>query len=1126
MAKTLNPHPLVSAISAGLLALGLGGFPAAHAQTEAELAAQDQLTEGEGGAQIEAGVEADLADRIVVTGSRIARDPNLISPAPVQSIDAEDIELSGELNVIDVISTLPALLGSDNASANLNSLGAAGAGVLNLRNLGSVRTLTLVNGRRHVAGLAGSASVDVNTIPAALVERVEVLTGGASAVYGADAVTGVVNFVLKDDFEGFDISAQYNLSHRGDADRRLVSGTWGSNFDDGRGNVTFSLTFEDVEGLRQGDRFHTRGDRLASAWPNPVRFLQADDIATFGLDPLLLGSTISNFCDEGDTTLGAGRDALCNRIIGVPAQSIQPFGRFNLTSYGSLIGVDWFGDEFLSAFPGVDFEDFGSPIPVNRGPTGLIFDLDGDGVEDCLQTVNGVILQRFGFFAGCHVVRQPGGPAEVFRDGLLAGSQNAFGGDGTSLGRDGQQISPDDQRVVLNLNSRYDINPSTRFFFESKYARSKTVNDQSESVSGFFDSHVLRWDNPFIPQNLRDSIQTFADNNPDLIAVENVNILIGRDMTDMGQRRETARRETIRFVTGLEGQLGDTPFSYEVALNYGRTTADSRFTGLALDRYYAAADAVIDPATGEVVCRSELDPTATPAGSFLRSAGPFRGFQTFTPGQGQCAPLNLFGIGAPSQAATDFVIVDMERKRTIEQRVASGFIVGDSSDWFELPGGPVGMVFGVEYREEESRFRADGFESPQPDPLGILDSASRVFAIDAPTDDISGDFNVREAFVEVSLPLLNNRPFVEDLTFDAAYRYSDYSTLGSTDSWNLRLTYAPIQDIRFRSTLSQTVRAPNINELFSPLQPATARPLDPCDVGNINDGTPNRPVNCAADGIPANFSDPLTARFSGFVGGNPDLDVETADTFTAGVVLEPRFVPGLSITVDWYDIEIDDAIDSIGVQQLVNACYDAATFPNQFCEQFTRDRNPGSPTFLGFSSFVSSELNFQSIVTQGIDYTVRYSFDLGNLSSALDSFGNLTLGITGNWVRKLERFEDPVDDSIVNDLLYENGQPKNAFSTFARWRWDRLTLNWRANYWGRFLEFSPRLDNNSIDNVENAWTGRMWRHDFSGAYMANDQIRIIAGVNNVFDQRPISTSRTYPVGIIGREYFLGLNARF
>ncbi len=1113
MHRPIRRLPLVSAISASLFALSVGVVPAL-AQSDL---ADDQVVDA---------TDAESPDRVIVTGSRIARDPNLISPAPVQSVDSEDIELSGELNVIDVVNDIPALLGSNNASANLNSPGAAGAGVLNLRNLGTARTLTLVNGRRHVSGLAGTAAVDVNTIPAALVERVEVMTGGASAVYGSDAVTGVVNFVLKDDFEGFDFSAQYNLSHRGDADRRLISATWGQNFDAGRGNVTVSLNVEDTVGLQQGDRFHTRGDRLGSVWPNPVRFIQADDIAAFDLDPLLLGSTISNFCGDDDNRLGAARDPLCNRIQGVPAQTHRAFGRFNLTSYGSLIGVDWFGDGFLSAFPGVDFEDFNDPIPVNRGPSGLIFDLDGNGIEDCLQTVNGVILQRFGYFAGCHVVRQAGGPAEVFRDGLLAGSQNAFGGDGTALGRDGQSITPDDERVVFNLTSRYDLTPSARWFFEGKFARSRTENRESEGVQGFFDSHILRWDNPFIPQNLRSAIQTFADNNPDLIDVEAVNILIGRDMTDLGPRDSVSRRETIRFVTGLEGAIANSPFSYEVAVNYGRTSADSRFTGLALDRYYAAADAVVDPATGNIVCRSELDPTAIPGDSFLPSAGPFRGFQTFTPGQGLCKPLNLFGVGAPSAEAADFVIVDMARKRTIEQTVFSGVLVGDTSDWFSLPGGPIGVAFGVEYRKEESRFQADGFELPQPDPLGIVEAASRVFPIDAPTDNTSGSFNVKDVFVEVSLPLLNDRPGVRDLTLDAAYRYSDYSTLGGTDSWNLRLSYAPINDIRFRSTLSQTVRAPNINELFSPLQPATARPNDPCDAGNINAGTPNRPINCAADGLPPTFQDPLTARFSGFVGGNPNLDVETADTFTVGVVLEPRFVPGLSITVDWYDIEIEDAISPIGVQELVNACYDSSTFPNPFCEQFTRDRNPGSPTFLGFNSFVSSELNFQSIVTQGIDYSVRYNFELGSLASALAPYGSMTLGITGNWVKKLDRFEDPVDDSIVNNRLYINGQPKNAFSAFARWRWDRVVLNWQARYWGKFFEFSPRIDNTNFENVENAWTGEMWRHDVSGSFMISDEIRVIAGVNNVFDERPVLSSRTYPVGVVGREYFLGLNARF
>lgn len=1140
MARNLKSSPFFLAISAGLLSAGLC---TSHVFADADAADQlqaDQLQADQPQAdQPQADqLQADEAEQspsdagdeelehVIVTGSRIARDPNLISPAPVQSVDFEDIALSGEVNIIDVVTAIPALIGSDNSSANLEALGSAGAGILNLRNLGSVRTLTLVNGRRHVAGLAGSASVDINTIPAALVERVEVLTGGASAVYGADAVTGVVNFILKDDFEGFDVTAQYNLPSRGDADRSFLSATWGNNYDDGRGNVTISLSLEDTVGLSQGDRSHTRGDRLGSVWSNPLRFIQADDISSFGLDPLLLGSGISGLCDAAGNPLGAGRDALCGRIEGIPQLSLQPFGRFNLSSYGSLIGVDWLGFGFLAAYPGTDFEIFGSPVPVNRGPTGLIFDLNNDGTEDCLQTVNGVILQRFGLFAGCHVMRHPADGVDVFQDGLLAGAINAFGGDGTSLGRDGQSISPDDERVVFNLNNSHDFTDNSRWFFEGKYARSKTTNDSSEGVSGFFDSHIIRWENPYIPQQLRDPITVFANNNPDLVTLENVNILIGRDMTDLGMRQQINRRETMRFVTGLEGAIGDSPWKYELSLNYGRTSVDSSFTGLALDRYYAAVDAIVDPQTGQIVCRSEVDPTAIPPDSFLRSAGPFRGFMTFTPGQGQCQPLNPFGIGAMTQEAADFVIVDMERERRIEQRVVSGFVVGDSSDWFELPGGPAGMVLGFEYRREESRFRADGFEQPRPDPLGIVDSFSTVFPVDAPTADVSGEFKVQELFAEVSLPLLRDRPLAEELTLDAAYRYSDYSTLGATDSWNLRLVYAPIRDVRFRSTLSQTVRAPNINELFSPLQSATARPTDPCDVANINDGTPNRPANCAADGLPPDFTDPLTARFSGFSGGNPDLGVETADTLTVGVVLEPRFIPGLAVTLDWYEIEIEDAISAIGVQQLVNACYDAATFPNQFCEQFTRDRDPNSPTFLGFNSFISSQLNFAAINTEGIDYSVSYSFALGDVLGALESFGSLTLGVSGNRVSKLERFEDPVDDSIINNLLYENGQPKDVASAFLRWHWDRLTMNWEARYLGKFLEFSPRIEIENVDNVENAWAGQIWRHDVSGFYQLNDQLRLYGGVNNVFDEQPVLTSRTYPVGIIGREFFLGVNARF
>jgi outer membrane receptor protein involved in Fe transport len=1084
-----------------------------------------------GGQSALADDDADAAERIVVTGSRIARDPNLASPAPIQSVDATDITLSGEVNIVDVVTSLPALIGSTNTAFNTNPAtpGVAGLSQLNLRNLGEERTLVLVDGYRHVAGEAGSASVDVNTIPAALVERVEVLTGGASSVYGSDAVTGVVNFVLKDDFEGVDVRGQFNTSAEGDAEAVYLAGTFGRNFDSGRGNATLSLILEDRNGLRQGDREHSRGDRAASdiEWPNPKRFIQPGDIDQYSLDPLLLGDTIDLYCGAGDPTLGSGMGALCDRSDNSAANAILPFPRFNLSSYGSLIGVDFYGFDFLAYYPGDPFTDiFGDDLSgIDLGADGLIFDLNNNGVEDCLETVNGTQLQRFGGFAGCHVGRTPGGPVDVFQDGLLAGSANAFGGDGTFSGRDSAQVTPSEERYVVNFLGHYDLTPNVRGFLDAKYVTSETILDGFGGVHAFYDSHVIEWDNPYIPQNLRSAIETFVGDNPGFFTLDDVNILIGRDPTDLGAQRLIADRETVRIVTGLEGPIGAGPFDYSVSVNYGETSADTSQEGQILqDRYYAAADVVTDPMTGDPVCRSELDPTAEPIGSFLSSGGPFRGFLSFTPGQGLCEPLDLFGVGAPSQAAIDFVTATLRRQRTITQTVFNGVITGDSSSFFELPGGAVGVAVGAEYRKEESEFISDPLERPVDDPFDIVPNISLTFPVDAPTDITVGEIKVSEVFGEVSLPLLRDVPFAQDLTLDAAARYSEYDIDGDTttaDSWSVRGVWAPIDDIRFRGTVSQTVRAPNINELFSPLQPTTANPQDPCDVGNIGLGTANRATNCANDGLPANFQDPLTARVGGLIGGNRDLIPETADTFTAGFIVEPRFIPGLSVSVDYYSIEIADAIDEINLNEILRACYDSSDFPNEFCGQFTRDRTVGSATFLGINSFVQQELNFAQVETTGFDYQVSYRFELGSLMSALDPYGSLGFDLIGNHVESLERSEDPADPSNINDLLYEFGQPADALALNTRWSLDRLDLNWQANYYGEFLEITPGLTIENPDQAENAWTGEIWRHDFAGSFAVNDEFTLYAGVNNVFDEQPVLSSLSYPVGLIGREYFIG-----
>ena len=215
--------------------------------------------------------QEETLEEITVTGSRIARDPNLSGALPVQSVGEQEIQMSGEFAIADVVNDVPALLSSVTSEQSIDA-GADfsdGANVLNLRGLGSNRTLVLVNGRRHVGGVQGSSAVDVGSIPMRLVERVEVLTGGASAIYGADAVTGVVNFILKDNFEGFNVDANYGVSSEGDGAQTAITATWGTNFADDRGNIAISVDWRTDEGLTMGDRpgalYGTGGD-----WVNPM----------------------------------------------------------------------------------------------------------------------------------------------------------------------------------------------------------------------------------------------------------------------------------------------------------------------------------------------------------------------------------------------------------------------------------------------------------------------------------------------------------------------------------------------------------------------------------------------------------------------------------------------------------------------------------------------------------------------------------------------------------------------------------------------------------------------------------------------------------------------------------------
>ncbi|MEM7281107.1 MAG: TonB-dependent receptor [Pseudomonadota bacterium] len=1077
-----------------------------------------------------------VLEDIIVTGSRISRDSNLESSAPVQSVSGDDIQLSGEIDIADVINDIPSLLTTSTAEASVNSVfettaNADGSGVgqqvLQLRGLGVERTLVLVNGRRHVAGVEGSQSVDIGSIPAALIDRVEVLTGGASAIYGADAVTGVVNFVLKEDFEGLDVDVQTGLSSRGDGETYALSALYGQNFGGDRGNFTVAVDISRKEELLYGERSFARNNGLAAGleWSNPDLFFQQGEIngSTPNLaqfyDPNVTGrfpygfsipsqqDFIDSFTAEfgAAPTLTSAEQSLFNRAVGVPTNALRAGPNFSISSQRGVIA------------PG----DFSNPN----------IDLNGNGTPDCLDSYIGYESSldfpfATGIIGGCWVVNDDGS-VRPYRDGTVAGSINQFFGDGIEVGVNGETLIPRDDKLSVNLTGRYDLADNATLFGELKYVAQEVEFQNPQGT--FWDLLSVFPDNPFIPQELQALAIASAPNDP---FGNGTGLYITRDPVDLGPNRDQNDRTTIRFVTGLEGEFAN-GMTYEFSANYGKFEREFFDNNtLLVDRWYAAIDATTD-ANGNPVCRSELDGSLPPSNPFGIPAPWDPGFFTFNPGDGQCVPANLLGgRQSISQAAVDFITTTTVNEFELEQIVFSAIFNGETS--FGLEAGGIGYAFGFEYRDEESRSLFDpinrgvlpvnttfGNAGDNVADLGLT-QVGLTFASDILIQDAIGSYDVTEVFGEVNVPLLVDAPGAKSLNFDAAVRFADYSTIGAATTWKAGLSWSPIEDIRFRGTFSQAIRAPNIFELFSPDLGTTFRPDDPCEAATIAalaaQGDPraaNRAANCAADGIPADFTDPLTARFTGVTGGNPDLEEEEADTLTVGFVFQPSFAQGLTLSVDYWDIEIEDAIDAVSAQDIVDNCYDSTTFPNEFCGLLGRNRDTNSAQFLGLNFIRQSEINFGKIESAGIDLAASYKFDIGE--------NEFSAGLNGSWVDHLDFFFDPGDTSNVDPELGELARPELAMNVNLGWRRGPVTIGWQTQY-----QDEQGLREVEIEDLALRWgpsglSDELWVHDLNFSYQFNENFRVYGGINNITDELPYITEVGIPVSGRGQSYFLGLN---
>ena len=1035
-------------------------------------------------AQDQAAADADdsaSAPAIVVTGSRIST-PNLESANPVAILTGEQVFSSGNLSVGDQLNELPQLRSNFSQANSTRFLGTRGLNLLDLRGLGTSRTLVLVNGRRHVGSdvLVNAVSVDVNTIPADLIERVDVVTGGASAVYGSDAIAGVVNFILKEDYDGLSVRAQNGISNYKDGGKQFVSFVAGKNFSEGRGNITLA-----------GEYSHS------------------------------------------DDFYASGRPGLRNNH-GFVVTDTDPAGTPN--------GSD-------GVFDRTFYNDIRSAT-ISLG--GMVAAYGNPSAGLCGSGTNGSAFT-------CNYQFQPDGtlvPQTGERIGI--GPNGSFQGGNGSSNREGRlmALSPDLKRYTVNLTGHYEITPALVPFFEAKYSRTDARGSQSGpffsqgTTLGGDTRERVRLDNPYLNADARQLLtNTFAastvnantgaaftdtvdeDGNVTTSAAQKLaaqqaaiangtfGFSLRRNWADFGNRDEEIRRETFRIVGGLRGDFND-DWKYELSVNYGEHKERNLIRGnVNVQRYLLALDSTTD-ANGNIVCRSQVNPAAARPVSGIGDP-----LNLLAGDVAACVPLNPFGQGSVSQAAKDYILTNSLATGKMRQFDVMGYVSGDTSEFLNLPGGPVAFSVGGEYRRETVRYDLDE-----------VTQAGYAFYNAIPTFSAPA-FEVKEAYGEILLPILKDKPFFETLSLRGNARVSDYKgSAGTVWAYGGEAIWSPVQDLTFRGTYARSVRAPNLVELYSAAgQNFAPQFTDPCSERNIAAGSANREANCRAAGVPVGYDFNYAQSLEIVSGGNPDLRSETSDSYTVGALIQPRWVPGLSISVDYWDMTVNNVIASVAAQDIANLCYDSTSLDNSFCPLFSRAGANGGPNGeqayqILEGSLLQSSLNYAKYKVRGLDTQVNYdhSFDFGRVS--------LTAYYTHYFQN--DQFTDPTDPTFKDRLINELSYPSDAVTMNASFQTGALKLGYQMRWLGG-MYVNTYEDYNSLNglppqNEDYAPIKKypdVFYHDIRAAYDIDDNYSFYLGVDNVFNKMPPygltgigEGSGVYPN--MGRYFYTGVTAKF
>lgn len=648
------------------------------------------------------------------------------------------------------------------------------------------------------------------------------------------------------------------------------------------------------------------------------------------------------------------------------------------------------------------------------------------------------------------------------------------------------------ERYQFNANIEYDIADDITFFSETGYSKLLSSASLEPTIVGQFISVGsipninMPLNNAFFPAEL-----TALALAADPAATE---VTFRRRFTELGNRTSDVQRQVFRQALGFKGKFADN-WNYEVYGQYGTTTQDQ------VDGGVFNTSNVLNAIT------TEADPT---------NPGGFRCVNELARDLG-CTPINFFGADTVTGAALDFVSVNPQTTSRADQYVVSGYVSGDL---FNVPAGAVAIAGGLEYRKESSAFNPDALAASG------LTSGNAL----APTQ---GSYDVVEVFGELLVPLLSDKTYAKNLTLELAGRHADYSTIGAVDTYKIALAYEPIDGLRFRGGFNTAVRAPFIGELFDPGSETFRSFNDPCALGGVggpsgNPAAPNYPVqsatvqaNCATIPGTATLDPALTNIQSagGLSAGNPDLEAETAETFTVGLAYSPTYLNGFNMTVDYFDITIDNAISSFSAQITADQCVRQPSFPNNaFCDLITRDGTNGL-----IQRIDALAINVATFETSGVDFAADYSFDLFNI--------DFRASVNGTYL---------IDN---NFLPFEGGEVVEVAGEIGAAEW-KINSTIVGNYEGWQLGLSTRfIDGGNVDNQNVAQFGTVGSEIYNDIYVQYDvnnmgKYEIFAGVDNVLDNNPPFLPQGTPSSvtgtntaadvydIYGRSFYVGLRARF